>query len=119
MNNDNKQRRNLLEWIRSKIGNQKAPINFNDDWKDGVSLCALIESLCPQTCPRFDLLNSEQPLANLELGLSLVKRHFKIDPVSQKLFFKNLINSLFHILRRLNQMKFMKEHKKPNLLNFF
>ena len=92
MNNNSKQKKNLLEWIKSNIGNQKVPTNFNDDWKDGILLCALIESLCPQTCPRFDLLNSEQPLANLELGLMLVKRHFKIDPASQKSFFKNSIN---------------------------
>ncbi len=63
-----------------------SPNNFNEDWKDGITLCALIEGVVPGSCPRFDLLNPEQSLNNIKLGLTLVKKYLNVDSVGLKLF---------------------------------
>jgi len=82
LNNNNTQRKNLLEWIRTKVKGPHSPTNFKEDWKNGITLCALIEGVVPGSCPRFDLLNPEQPINNIKLGLTLVKKYLKIESVS-------------------------------------
>ncbi|XP_054164819.1 uncharacterized protein LOC128962470 [Oppia nitens] len=79
INNNSSQRKNLLQWIRSKLREPLVVNNFREDWKNGILLCALMEGVVPGSCPRYDLLNPEQEIENLNLGLSLIKKHLNID----------------------------------------
>ncbi|CAG2117009.1 unnamed protein product [Medioppia subpectinata] len=79
INNNKNQRKNLLQWIRSKVKTSLFVRNFTEDWKDGILLCALIEAIVPGSCPRYDLLNSDTAMDNINLGLSLIKKHLNIN----------------------------------------
>ena len=69
-------------WIKTKLKEPIHVTNFREDWRDGIALCALMEGVIPGSRSRYDLLNSENALDNLNLGLSLVKKHLNIDSVS-------------------------------------
>lgn len=71
-----------MQWIRSKVKDPIRVTNFTHDWKNGIALCALVEALVPGSCPRYDLLNPEQAIDNLNLALALIKKHLAIDSVS-------------------------------------
>ena len=88
INNNYSQRKQLLQWIKTKLKDPIYVNNFGEDWKDGIALCALMEGVVPGSCPRYDLLNPDNALDNLNLGLSLVKKHLNIDSVS----FETLLN---------------------------
>ncbi|CAG2162110.1 unnamed protein product [Oppiella nova] len=79
INNNKNQRKNLLQWIRTKVRGPFFVTNFTEDWKDGILLCALIEGIVPGSCPRFDLLSADNEIDNINLGLALIKRHLNID----------------------------------------
>ncbi|UXI18960.1 Sel1 repeat-containing protein 1-like protein [Sarcoptes scabiei] len=69
----------LTEWINSIVqAPYNNPRNFNKDWIDGIRLCAVCEAIEPGCCPRFDLLDPQQPLNNINLALCLVKNFLNI-----------------------------------------
>ncbi|XP_076322051.1 uncharacterized protein LOC143231390 [Tachypleus tridentatus] len=74
------EKQRMLEWVHSKIPNLQPPTNFTSCWKDGIMICALVEELVPGSCPRYDLLNAENSLANVKLGLKLVEQATGIKP---------------------------------------
>lgn len=75
----------LTEWINSIVqAPYNNPRNFNKDWIDGIRLCAVCEAIEPGCCPRFDLLDPQQPLNNINLALCLVKNFLNISVVSAK-----------------------------------
>ncbi|XP_072020965.1 uncharacterized protein [Amphiura filiformis] len=66
-------RRRLIKWVQEQIPARKI-VDLNRSWSNGISLCALIETLVPDTCPRYDLLNPETRVNNCRLGMKLVQR---------------------------------------------
>ncbi|XP_029822500.2 uncharacterized protein LOC8039013 isoform X3 [Ixodes scapularis] len=70
----------LLEWVRTRVKNHPVPDNFSSGWKDGILLCALLDSMYPGSCPRYDLLNPDNCLSNAELAFFLLEKHTPIRP---------------------------------------
>ena len=60
----------LLQWVNTKIPDQKVK-NFNSDWKSGVAICALNNSVFPGTCPDYQSLDTRDKLNNCQKGSSL------------------------------------------------
>lgn len=76
------EKKTLLEWVRSRVKNYPVPDNFSSGWKDGILLCALLDSMYPGSCPRYDLLNADNCISNAQLAFFLLEKHTPIRPVS-------------------------------------
>ncbi|CAN7983168.1 unnamed protein product [Ixodes hexagonus] len=70
----------LLDWVHTRVKNHPVPDNFSSGWKDGILLCALLDSMYPGSCPRYDLLNADNCLSNAELAFFLLEKHTPIRP---------------------------------------
>ncbi|ELT98116.1 hypothetical protein CAPTEDRAFT_207778 [Capitella teleta] len=70
-------KRGLLEWVQSHIPNLRV-VNLSTSWSDGVALCALVEALCPGSCPRYDLLKPGHKVNNCRLGLKLAFKYLGV-----------------------------------------
>ncbi|XP_027194559.2 regulatory particle non-ATPase 9 [Dermatophagoides pteronyssinus] len=69
----------LMEWLQKQLSSPSfKPNNFNDDWRDGIRLCALCETIRPGSCPRFDLLNPNNYVNNLKLAFYLIRNNLNI-----------------------------------------
>ncbi|XP_033098115.1 uncharacterized protein LOC117102014 [Anneissia japonica] len=66
-------RKRLLSWTSSNLPTFCVD-DFDNCWSDGVALCALIESVVPDTCPRYDLLDPKYRVNNCRLGMRLVAK---------------------------------------------
>lgn len=92
---DNREKQKLLEWVKSSIAANRRPslsnrrfsecfyentADFSKCWCDGILLCALIESLVPGSCPRYDLLNPDHKWDNVRLALKLIEKKIGIKP---------------------------------------
>ncbi|OQR77958.1 hypothetical protein BIW11_06725 [Tropilaelaps mercedesae] len=64
----------ILEWVRSRVGPRLEASDFGPSWRSGILLCALVESIAPGSCPRYDLLNEENRLANAQLAVQLIEK---------------------------------------------
>ncbi|XP_050035060.1 uncharacterized protein [Dermacentor andersoni] len=74
------EKKTLLEWVRSRVKNYPVPDNFSSGWKDGILLCALLDSMYPGSCPRYDLLNADNCISNAQLAFFLLEKHTPIRP---------------------------------------
>nr|XP_037278455.1 uncharacterized protein LOC119171738 isoform X1 [Rhipicephalus microplus] len=74
------EKKTLLDWVRSRVKNYPVPDNFSSGWKDGILLCALLDSMYPGSCPRYDLLNADNCLSNAQLAFFLLEKHTPIRP---------------------------------------
>ena len=63
----------LLDWVRSRVDKLEVE-NFSSSWRSGVLLCALVDSIVPGSCPRYDLLNEENRLGNSQLAVQLLEK---------------------------------------------
>ncbi|XP_028968311.1 uncharacterized protein LOC100907901 [Galendromus occidentalis] len=63
----------LLDWVRSRVDKIEIE-NFSSSWRSGVLLCALVDSIVPGSCPRYDLLNEENRLGNAQLAVQLLEK---------------------------------------------
>lgn len=63
----------LLDWVRSRVDKLEVE-NFSSSWRSGVLLCALVDSIVPGSCPRYDLLNEENRLGNAQLAVQLLEK---------------------------------------------
>ena len=70
----------LLEWVQSQIPSVRVS-NLGSSWSDGVSLCALVDAVCPGSCPRYDLLKPNHKVNNCRLGLKLATKYLGIPQV--------------------------------------
>lgn len=89
-----KQKSELLEWVATKTGGLRAPRNFTSDWSCGITLCALLEAIVPGSCPRYDLLNPENAIQNIQQGLAIANEVLDIETVSSIPFV--IWNVMFH-----------------------
>ncbi|XP_077538329.1 uncharacterized protein LOC144150845 isoform X4 [Haemaphysalis longicornis] len=74
------EKKTLLDWVRSRVKNYPVPDNFSSGWKDGILLCALLDSMYPGSCPRYDLLNADNCISNAQLAFFLLEKHTPIRP---------------------------------------
>lgn len=71
----------LLEWVRSRVGPKLQASDFGASWRSGILLCALVESIAPGSCPRYDLLNEDNRFGNAQLAVQLIEK-INLRPVS-------------------------------------
>lgn len=72
----------LMEWLQRQLSSPLfKPNNFNTDWRDGIRLCALCETIIPGSCPRYDLLNPDNYVNNLRLAFCLIRNNLNIQMV--------------------------------------
>ena len=57
----------LLKWVNSKIPDHRVK-NFNSDWRSGVALCALNNSVSPGSCRDYQLLDPKDKVNNCQKG---------------------------------------------------
>ncbi|XP_071940963.1 uncharacterized protein [Antedon mediterranea] len=67
------QKKRLLYWISDKLPTFCID-DFSNCWSNGIAICALIDAVVPETCPRYDLLNPEYMANNCRLGMRLVAK---------------------------------------------
>ncbi|XP_064470679.1 uncharacterized protein LOC135385337 isoform X2 [Ornithodoros turicata] len=70
-----REKKALIEWVRSRVRNYTVPGDFSTGWTDGILLCALLDSMYPGSCPRYDLLNPDNSLSNMQLAFLLIEKH--------------------------------------------
>ncbi|OWF37904.1 Filamin-B [Mizuhopecten yessoensis] len=70
---DTKRKEILLSWLKKKIPFQNLT-NFSSSWNDGISLCALLESLRPGVCPDYPNMQHHNIITNCRLGIRLAQR---------------------------------------------
>ncbi|XP_006823440.1 filamin-A-like [Saccoglossus kowalevskii] len=61
-----------LNWVRKKVPELNVQ-NFQSDWNDGVTLCALANS-CGGVCPEWSSLDRENPIGNCQTGIEASKK---------------------------------------------
>ena len=71
----------ITHWLQNRIKFREIK-SFDKDLADGVTFCALMETLVPGACPRYDLLPSDHPAANLRLAGRLAKVFLGVKQVS-------------------------------------
>ncbi|KAI2658987.1 Filamin-B [Labeo rohita] len=60
----------LLGWIQNKVPD--LPItNFNQDWRNGRALGALVDSCAPGLCPDWEIWDGEKPVENATEAMQL------------------------------------------------
>ncbi|XP_022653316.1 uncharacterized protein LOC111272530 isoform X2 [Varroa jacobsoni] len=64
----------LLEWVRLRVGPKLQASDFGASWRSGILLCALVESIAPGSCPRYDLLNEDNRFGNAQLAVQLIEK---------------------------------------------
>lgn len=74
------EKKTLIEWVKTRVKNYPVPDNFSSGWKDGILLCALLDSMYPGSCPRYDLLHADNSVSNAQLAFFLLEKHTPIRP---------------------------------------
>ncbi|RUS83369.1 hypothetical protein EGW08_008872 [Elysia chlorotica] len=80
---DERRKRQLLSWAKSMlpwVGDEDL-FDFTASWQDGIVLCALVETLSPGACPRFNLLKPHQRVNNCRLGITLAQKYLQVAQV--------------------------------------
>lgn len=74
---DESSQRQILHWVQTQIPGMNV-MDFTTCWADGIAMCALVESLSPGACPRYDLLKSVHRVNNCRLALKLMQKHLNV-----------------------------------------
>eukprot|EP01121_Diplochlamys_sp_Union-15-3_P001758 TRINITY_DN1152_c0_g2_i1.p1 TRINITY_DN1152_c0_g2~~TRINITY_DN1152_c0_g2_i1.p1 ORF type:complete len:767 (+),score=229.10 TRINITY_DN1152_c0_g2_i1:31-2301(+) len=70
----------LLKWVQSKIPHKNV-VDFTSSWKDGTSLCELVEALKPGTIPNVSSLSPKNALNNATLGIDKAEEEMEIPKI--------------------------------------
>ena len=71
-----------LAWARHTLQQVGCDVNNLDiDWRDGIRLCALTESLQPGSCPNFDRLNPSSAVVNSRFAMKRLQKYLAVPKV--------------------------------------
>ena len=71
-----------LAWARHTLQQVGCDVsNLDVDWRDGIRLCALAESLQPGSCPNFDRLNPGSAVVNSRFAMKRLQKYLAVPKV--------------------------------------
>ncbi|GFR66817.1 filamin-C, partial [Elysia marginata] len=116
---DERRKRQLLSWVKSMlpwIGDEDL-FDFTASWQDGIVLCALVETLSPGACPRFNLLKPHHRVNNCRLGITLAQKYLQVaqvplSPEEMAIADEGCEVKICHLVQLL-KWKYQKQGSKP------
>ncbi|VDH93154.1 Hypothetical predicted protein [Mytilus galloprovincialis] len=112
---ESKRKLSILLWIKTKIPDRSVE-NFSSSWHDGISLCALLESVLPGSCPGYKNLKTHNRVNNCRLGIRLAQQYLKIPqdmvtPEEMAIANKRTERKIFNLI---STIKWASEKKSKN-----
>ncbi|GFO26560.1 filamin-c [Plakobranchus ocellatus] len=116
---DDRRKRQLLSWVKSMLPwiGEEDLFDFTASWQDGIVLCALVETLSPGACPRFNLLKPHHRVNNCRLGITLAQKYLQVaqvplSPEEMAIADEGCEVKICHLVQLL-KWKYQKQGSKP------